>query len=76
MPSDIISNTPHPTTDEFPVVGSSSSDGRPGSKAKIVLPPISTGHKTPAVSSPTQSLILSPDLAGEETGNANMEELF
>ncbi|XP_024861402.1 leucine-rich repeat and guanylate kinase domain-containing protein isoform X2 [Kryptolebias marmoratus] len=74
MASDIISNSPHPGTNELPAVGSPSSDSRPGSEAKIVLPPISAGHKTPATSTSTPSPTLSPILADEETGSANMKD--
>ncbi|XP_050933496.1 leucine-rich repeat and guanylate kinase domain-containing protein isoform X2 [Lates calcarifer] len=45
-------DAPHPDTNEPAVVVSPSSDRRPGSNVKPILPPIPTGRKTPAAPSP------------------------
>ncbi|XP_042367530.1 leucine-rich repeat and guanylate kinase domain-containing protein isoform X2 [Plectropomus leopardus] len=51
--------TPEPTTrpgaDQQALAVSPSSDGRPGSNVKPILPPIPTGRKTPASPSPAPS---------------------
>ncbi|XP_035002892.1 leucine-rich repeat and guanylate kinase domain-containing protein isoform X1 [Hippoglossus stenolepis] len=48
-------DAPHPDTDQPAEDVSPSSDRRPGSNIKPILPPIPTGRKTPAAPSPTPS---------------------
>ncbi|XP_065807663.1 leucine-rich repeat and guanylate kinase domain-containing protein isoform X1 [Labrus bergylta] len=55
-----------PGTDQMDLVASSPSDRRPGSNALPILPPIPTGRKTPAASSPAPSPRPSPNPAGGE----------
>ncbi|XP_070785279.1 leucine-rich repeat and guanylate kinase domain-containing protein [Enoplosus armatus] len=55
----------HPGTDPLAVDVSPSSDRRPGSNVKAILPPIPTGRKTPAAPSPAPSPRPSPNPAGE-----------
>uniref|UniRef100_A0A8C5EPZ1 Guanylate kinase-like domain-containing protein n=1 Tax=Gouania willdenowi TaxID=441366 RepID=A0A8C5EPZ1_GOUWI len=45
----------HPTTNELAAVVSPTSERRPGSNVKPILPPIPTGRKTPVAPSPTPS---------------------
>ncbi|XP_023284961.1 leucine-rich repeat and guanylate kinase domain-containing protein [Seriola lalandi dorsalis] len=65
---------PHPDTDRLAAVVSPSSDRRPGSNIKPILPPIPTGRKTPAAPSPAPSPRPSPKAAVTEGGDANMEQ--
>ncbi|XP_044042608.1 leucine-rich repeat and guanylate kinase domain-containing protein isoform X2 [Siniperca chuatsi] len=63
---------PRPGTDQLAVDVSPSSDRRPGSNVKAILPPIPTGRKTPAAPSPAPSPRPSPNPA-EEGGDADRE---
>lgn len=76
MASDTVSSTSRLETDELPAAVSASADSWPGSKAKIILPRISTGRKTPSVSSPAHSPILSPNLADKETESETWKNSF
>uniref|UniRef100_UPI0037E8C090 leucine-rich repeat and guanylate kinase domain-containing protein n=1 Tax=Semicossyphus pulcher TaxID=241346 RepID=UPI0037E8C090 len=60
---------PGPGTDQLAAVMSPSTDRRPGSNVKSILPPIPTGRKTPAAPSPAAS----PRPAIEEGGDADKE---
>lgn len=64
---------PRPGTDPLPGAVSPSSDRRPGSNIKAVLPPIPTGRKTPALPSPAPSPKSSPNLAVAEGGDPSTE---
>lgn len=55
MSPDQTPENPPPGTDQQASVLSSSTDRRPGSNVKPVLPPIPTGRKTPTVASPALS---------------------
>uniref|UniRef100_A0A3B4YIM3 Leucine rich repeats and guanylate kinase domain containing n=1 Tax=Seriola lalandi dorsalis TaxID=1841481 RepID=A0A3B4YIM3_SERLL len=72
--SDQNHDDPHPDTDRLAAVVSPSSDRRPGSNIKPILPPIPTGRKTPAAPSPAPSPRPSPKAAVTEGGDANMEQ--
>lgn len=48
MASGQTPEAPRPGTDQLRVATSPSSDRRPGSDVKVILPPIPTGRKTPA----------------------------
>ncbi|XP_045928521.1 leucine-rich repeat and guanylate kinase domain-containing protein isoform X3 [Micropterus dolomieu] len=63
---------PCPSTDQLTVDVSPSSERRPGSNAKAILPPIPTGRKTPAPPSPAPSSGPCPNPAGEG-GDADRE---
>ncbi|KAM9328400.1 uncharacterized protein lrguk [Pholidichthys leucotaenia] len=54
-------DSPSPGTEQLPAAASPSSDRRPGSNVKPILPPIPTGRKTPAAATPP-SPIPSPKL--------------
>ncbi|KAL3048124.1 hypothetical protein OYC64_006824 [Pagothenia borchgrevinki] len=62
-----------PGTDLLDVVVSPSSDKRPGSNNKPILPPIPAGRKTPASPSPATSPRPSPHPAGGEGGDVDRE---
>ncbi|KAI9533606.1 hypothetical protein NQZ68_021141 [Dissostichus eleginoides] len=62
-----------PGTDLLDVVVSPSSDKRPGSNNKPILPPIPAGRKTPASPSPAMSPRPSPHPAGGEGGDVDWE---
>ncbi|XP_010780275.1 leucine-rich repeat and guanylate kinase domain-containing protein-like [Notothenia coriiceps] len=62
-----------PGTDLLDVVVSPSSDKRPGSNNKPILPPIPAGRKTPASPSPATSPRPSPQPAGGEGGDVDRE---
>lgn len=64
---------PRPGTGQLAVVVSPSSDRRPGSNVKAILPPIPTGRKTPAALSPAPSPRPSSNPAGGEGGDADRE---
>ncbi|XP_054862265.1 leucine-rich repeat and guanylate kinase domain-containing protein isoform X3 [Amphiprion ocellaris] len=66
-------DTPRPGTDQAAAVVSPTSDRRPGSNVKPILPPIPTGRKTPAAPSPAPSPRPSPNPAVGEGGDADME---
>ncbi|XP_008299546.1 leucine-rich repeat and guanylate kinase domain-containing protein [Stegastes partitus] len=72
--SDQPPDTPRPGTDQAPAIVSPSSERRPGSNVKPILPPIPTGRKTPAAPSPAPSPRPDPNPAVEEGGDTNMEE--
>lgn len=72
--SDQNHNVSHPDTDGLAVVVSPSSDRRPGSNIKPILPPIPTGRKTPAAPSPAPSPRPGPNAAVTEGGDANTEQ--
>ncbi|XP_053271446.1 leucine-rich repeat and guanylate kinase domain-containing protein [Pleuronectes platessa] len=55
LASDPAPDAPHPDTDQPAEDVSPSSDRRPGSNVKPILPPIPTGRKTPAAPSPAPS---------------------
>ena len=55
MASGQTPEVPRPGTDELPVAVSPSSDRRPGSNVKAILPPIPPGRKTPVAPSPAPS---------------------
>ncbi|XP_040886596.1 leucine-rich repeat and guanylate kinase domain-containing protein [Toxotes jaculatrix] len=67
-------DTPQPDTDRLAAVASTSSERRPGSNVKPILPPIPTGRKTPAVPSPAPSPRPSPNATVGEGGDANTEQ--
>ncbi|XP_029351560.1 leucine-rich repeat and guanylate kinase domain-containing protein [Echeneis naucrates] len=67
-------DTWHPGTDGLAVVVSHSSDKRPGSDLKPILPPISTGRKTPAAPSPAPSPRCSQNTTVRKEGDANMDQ--
>lgn len=73
MASDQTSEAPRPGTDQLAVAVSPSSDRRPGSNVKAVLPPIPTGRKTPALPSPASSPRPSLNPAVAEGGDPDME---
>ncbi|KAM7367131.1 hypothetical protein PAMP_015055 [Pampus punctatissimus] len=54
MTSDQTPDAAHPGTDQPAAVMTPSSERRPGSNVKPILPPIPTGRKTPAAPSPSQ----------------------
>ncbi|KAM7378260.1 hypothetical protein PAMA_013248 [Pampus argenteus] len=54
MTSDQTPDAAHPGTDQPAAVMTPSSERRPGSNVKPILPPIPTGRKTPATPSPSQ----------------------
>ncbi|XP_075967421.1 leucine-rich repeat and guanylate kinase domain-containing protein [Anarhichas minor] len=64
---------PLPDTDLLAVAVSPSSDRRPGSNVKPILPPIPSGRKTPASPSPAPSPGPSPKTAVEEGGDVDGE---
>ncbi len=67
---------PHPGTDQLAVPMSPSSDRRPGSNVKAVLPPIPAGRKTPSVPNVAPSPRFSSHTAvrdGGEEGDAARE---
>ncbi|XP_068577535.1 leucine-rich repeat and guanylate kinase domain-containing protein isoform X2 [Cebidichthys violaceus] len=64
---------PHPGTDLLAVAVSPSSDRRPGSNVKPILPPIPSGRKTPASPSPAPSPGPSPKTAVQEGGDVDRE---
>ncbi|XP_029318008.1 leucine-rich repeat and guanylate kinase domain-containing protein isoform X2 [Cottoperca gobio] len=64
---------PCPGTDLLDVVVSPSSDRRPGSNVKPILPPIPTGRKTPASPSPAASPRPSPQPAVPGGGDVDRE---
>lgn len=70
--SDQTPEAPCPSTDQLTVDVSPSSERRPGSNAKAILPPIPTGRKTPAPPSPAPSPGPCPNPAGEG-GDADRE---
>ncbi|XP_026217676.1 leucine-rich repeat and guanylate kinase domain-containing protein isoform X2 [Anabas testudineus] len=63
------------TKDQLAAATSPSSDRRPGSNVKPILPPIPTGRKTPALPSPGPSPRPSPNPASGEGGETNIEAL-
>ncbi|XP_019947726.2 leucine-rich repeat and guanylate kinase domain-containing protein isoform X1 [Paralichthys olivaceus] len=69
LASDPAPDAPHPETDQLAEDVSLSSERRPGSNIKPILPPIPTGRKTPAAPSPAPS----PRAVGEG-GHANTEQ--
>ncbi|CAI5636054.1 leucine-rich repeat and guanylate kinase domain-containing protein isoform X3 [Oreochromis niloticus] len=71
VPSSQTPNDPHPGADQLAAAVSPSSDRRPGSNVKPILPPIPTGRRTPAA--PSLSPSPSPKPGMEEEGDANME---
>ncbi|XP_042258702.1 leucine-rich repeat and guanylate kinase domain-containing protein isoform X1 [Thunnus maccoyii] len=71
MTSDQTPNAARPGTDQLAAVTTPSSERRPGSNVKPILPPIPTGRKTPAALSPAPSP--SPNPAGREEAEANRE---
>ncbi|XP_069021014.1 leucine-rich repeat and guanylate kinase domain-containing protein isoform X2 [Embiotoca jacksoni] len=71
--SDQTPDDSHRGTDQLSAAVSPSSDRRPGSNAKPILPPIPTGRKTPAAPSPAASPGPSPSQAVREGGDANTE---
>ncbi|XP_031169528.1 leucine-rich repeat and guanylate kinase domain-containing protein isoform X2 [Sander lucioperca] len=62
-----------PGTDQLAVAMSPSSDRRPGSDIKPILPPIPAGRKTPASPSPAPSPRPSPNTAVDAGGNVDRE---
>ncbi|XP_034382206.1 leucine-rich repeat and guanylate kinase domain-containing protein [Cyclopterus lumpus] len=64
---------PDPGTDLLAAAVSPSSDRRPGSNVKPILPPIPSGRKTPASPSPAPSPRPSPNTAVEEGGDVDGE---
>ncbi|XP_078099173.1 uncharacterized protein lrguk isoform X2 [Sander vitreus] len=62
-----------PGTDQLAVAVSPSSDRRPGSDNKPILPPIPSGRKTPASPSPAFSPRPSPNTAVDAGGNVDRE---
>ncbi|XP_041637122.1 leucine-rich repeat and guanylate kinase domain-containing protein [Cheilinus undulatus] len=68
------SEDPPPGTDQLDLVASPSSDRRPGSNVKPILPPIPAGRKTPAASSPAPSPRPSLSTAVAEESNAEKED--
>ncbi|XP_031714985.1 leucine-rich repeat and guanylate kinase domain-containing protein isoform X2 [Anarrhichthys ocellatus] len=64
---------PLPDTDLLAVAVPPSSDRRPGSNVKPILPPIPSGRKTPASPSPAPSPGPSPKTAVEEGGDVDWE---
>ncbi|CAK6961372.1 leucine-rich repeat and guanylate kinase domain-containing protein [Scomber scombrus] len=71
MTSDQTPDDASPGTDHLATVITPSSERRPGSNIKPILPPIPTGRKTPAALSPSPSP--SPNPAVREQGEANKE---
>ncbi|XP_056281447.1 leucine-rich repeat and guanylate kinase domain-containing protein [Pseudoliparis swirei] len=66
-------DAPHPDAELLSAAASPSSDRRPGSNAKPILPPIPSGRKTPASPSPAPSPRPGPNTAGAEGGDADRE---
>ncbi|KAE8281400.1 Leucine-rich repeat and guanylate kinase domain-containing protein [Larimichthys crocea] len=64
---------PHPGTDQHPVAVSPSSERRPGSNVKTILPPIPTGRRTPVVPTQASSPRPSQNPLTEEGGDADRE---
>ncbi|KAG7222224.1 hypothetical protein INR49_016638, partial [Caranx melampygus] len=71
---DQIHDVSHPDTDGLAAVVSPSSDRRPGSNIKPILPPIPAGRKTPAAPSPAPSPRPGPSAAVADGGDANTEQ--
>ncbi|KAG7233845.1 hypothetical protein INR49_006522, partial [Caranx melampygus] len=65
---DQIHDVSHPDTDGLAAVVSPSSDRRPGSNIKPILPPIPAGRKTPAAPSPAPSPRPGPSAAVADGG--------
>ncbi|XP_068442299.1 leucine-rich repeat and guanylate kinase domain-containing protein isoform X2 [Clinocottus analis] len=65
---------PHPDTDLLAAAMSPSSDRRPGSNVKPILPPIPSGRKTPASPSPAPSPKPSLNTTAEEEGDVDLQE--
>ncbi|XP_028255270.1 leucine-rich repeat and guanylate kinase domain-containing protein [Parambassis ranga] len=73
MTSDQMPDAPHPGTGHLATVASPSSDRRPGSNVKPILPPIPTGRKTPVAPSPIPSPRPSSNPTVEEGAGASTE---
>ncbi|XP_076578508.1 leucine-rich repeat and guanylate kinase domain-containing protein [Chaetodon auriga] len=65
--------SPRPGTEQLAVAASPSTDRRPGSNVKAILPPIPTGRKTPAAPSPAPSPRPSSVADGRGEGDADRE---
>ncbi|TKS90841.1 Leucine-rich repeat and guanylate kinase domain-containing protein [Collichthys lucidus] len=63
----------HPGIDQQPVAVSPSSERRPGSNVKTILPPIPTGRRTPVVPTQASSPRPSQNPLTEEGGDADRE---
>nr|XP_043887034.1 leucine-rich repeat and guanylate kinase domain-containing protein isoform X2 [Solea senegalensis] len=75
LESDQSANTSRADSDHLAAVASSpSSDRRPGSNMKPLLPPIPAGRKTPLVPSMSPSPRGSPNTAATEEGQTNTEQ--
>ncbi|XP_070848331.1 leucine-rich repeat and guanylate kinase domain-containing protein isoform X2 [Chaetodon trifascialis] len=65
--------SPRPGTEQLAVATSPSTDRRPGSNVKAILPPIPAGRKTPAAPSPAPSPRPSSVADGRGEGDADRE---
>lgn len=69
MTSDQTPEAARPGTDQLAAAMTPSSERRPGSNVKPILPPIPTGRKTPAALSLAPSPIPNPAVREEGEGN-------